>query len=296
MVDLEIKEKNPNIIMLTPYNGANEKATFRCLVDGYEWVTTPHSLLRHNGLGCPRCSKKERYTHEQISEKIHDVQPNIRMLEKYHGINTSVLMECVKCGYQWKTAPSSIIHSKSGCPKCVGVARKTNEKFVEELYEKDPTIIPLTKYKQNKEKIECKCSVCGIIWEASPNALLRKNATGCPRCRSSKGERKIANHLDVLGIDFIQQKSFPDLKATHSLLFDFYLPTQNMCIEYDGQQHFYPVKFAGLKDKKAEERFAVTQKRDAIKTQYCKDKGIELIRIPYTDFDNVENILDKHLL
>ena len=35
------------------------------------------------------------------------------------------------------------------------------------------------------------------------------------------------------------------------------------------------------------------QKRDNIKTEYCKDNNITLIRIPYWDFNNIENILKE---
>lgn len=34
---------------------------------------------------------------------------------------------------------------------------------------------------------------------------------------------------------------------------------------------------------------------DTIKTQYCKNNNIRLIRIPYWDFDNIENILSQLL-
>lgn len=36
--------------------------------------------------------------------------------------------------------------------------------------------------------------------------------------------------------------------------------------------------------------------RDTIKTIYCKENEIKLIRIPYWDFDNIEEILCKELL
>ena len=37
------------------------------------------------------------------------------------------------------------------------------------------------------------------------------------------------------------------------------------------------------------------QKRDEIKTKYCIDKNIPLIRIPYWEYDNIENILAREL-
>ena len=34
-----------------------------------------------------------------------------------------------------------------------------------------------------------------------------------------------------------------------------------------------------------------TQIRDRIKNKYCKDNNIKLIRIPYFEFDNIDEIL-----
>ena len=63
-------------------------------------------------------------------------------------------------------------------------------------------------------------------------------------------------------------------------------------IEYDGIQHF--IQGNGKFDNA--EKFALTQKHDAIKTQWCKDNNIPLIRIPYTKYETLcieDLILDK---
>ena len=44
-----------------------------------------------------------------------------------------------------------------------------------------------------------------------------------------------------------------------------------------------------------EKQLQKTIKNDEIKNKYCKDNNITLIRIPYWDFDNIENILKEHL-
>ncbi len=60
------------------------------------------------------------------------------------------------------------------------------------------------------------------------------------------------------------------------LRFDFYLPDFNICVEFDGAQHFQPVDhFGGV------EAFEEAQKRDTIKENYCLGKGIKLIRVDY---------------
>ena len=64
--------------------------------------------------------------------------------------------------------------------------------------------------------------------------------------------------------------------------FDFYLPDYNVCIEYNGLQHY--TKRFGMSD----EDFKDRQKKDLIKEQYCEDNNITLINIPYWDYKNIE--------
>lgn len=65
----------------------------------------------------------------------------------------------------------------------------------------------------------------------------------------------------------------------------------NTCIEYDGGQHFFPVKKWGgvdyLKD---------VQERDTIKNNYAQQQGIKLIRISYKDMSKINANYIAHLL
>jgi len=76
------------------------------------------------------------------------------------------------------------------------------------------------------------------------------------------------------------------------LRFDFYIPDKNICIEYDGIQHYKPTYIFGSAEKKKK-----TQKRDQIKNLFCEIIGIKLIRIPYYIKDEeMYKILDNELL
>ena len=89
-------------------------------------------------------------------------------------------------------------------------------------------------------------------------------------------------------IIFVYQKTFSNCKFKRNLVFDFYLPEQNICIEYDGAQHFKINKhFGGI------ESLKLQQKKDEIKNEYCKNNNINLIRIKYNE--NVENELNKKI-
>lgn len=135
----------------------------------------------------------------------------------------------------------------------------------------------------------CKCE-CGRELDMSTQDLFRKYSCGC--IQGSNGEQKIHHYLFNKNITFEREKTFDNclnLNTNMNLRFDFYLPDYNCCIEYDGEQHF---KESSMCNDSLEDR----QMRDQIKTQYCKNNDIKLIRIPYTQYDNIETILDKELL
>ena len=106
---------------------------------------------------------------------------------------------------------------------------------------------------------------------------------GCKRFKSV-GEETIETFLNESNIVYLPQHRFDGCKYKRELPFDFFLPDYNVCIEYQGIQHYEPVEWFYDTENTFEER----QKRDQIKREYCKDNGILLIEIPY--FYNNEKI------
>lgn len=144
-------------------------------------------------------------------------------------------------------------------------------------------------YKDTKAKVwYCKCD-CGSHINVKASYLLNGNTTSCG-CNNSKGEMKIKLLLEANGIEYKSEKTFRNLKFNDTgrlARFDLYLPTNKYIIEYDGIQHYQALGWHEEEDLKR------TQEHDVIKTQYCKDNNIPLIRIPYTHYDNlcVEDLL-----
>ena len=106
----------------------------------------------------------------------------------------------------------------------------------------------------------------------------------CRQCKDEKqsiGEKVIQSVLEELNINFETEKQFQDCFYKRVLRFDFYLPDYNCCIEYDGIQHFKPTNFS-------HDNFEERKQRDKVKDLYCKNKGIKLIRIAYTDLDLID--------
>ena len=131
---------------------------------------------------------------------------------------------------------------------------------------------------------KCFCHKCNTECYLSQESL-HKGTQSCG-CISSKGEETIAAILQQLDINAIAQYSPKDLFSPQSnrrLRFDFYIPQYNIIIEYDGIQHF---KVGGWATK---EKLEQIQQYDEVKNQYCRKRGIKLIRIPYTDYDKLNN-------
>ncbi|TCJ01075.1 DUF2726 domain-containing protein [Cytobacillus praedii] len=108
----------------------------------------------------------------------------------------------------------------------------------------------------------------------------------------SIGEKSIEKWLINNNIKFTPQYKFPDCKYINALPFDFAVfdnENKLLClIEYDGEQHFESIEYFG-----GEEKLEITKIRDEIKNRYCEDNNLVLIRIPFWEKDNINNILDN---
>lgn len=61
---------------------------------------------------------------------------------------------------------------------------RSHERFVAEMKEKSPTIIIESQYTRGYTKVACRCAVCGYVWKAIPDSLLK--GYGCPDCGRKK--------------------------------------------------------------------------------------------------------------
>jgi hypothetical protein len=175
------------------------------------------------------------------------------------------------------------IHLKGeGCKKCYltkrGVGgRLNNNDFIlkAKLIHGDTYNYSNTLYIKNNEYLTINCLIHGEFKQLAQSHL---NGSGCPICKESKGEREIRKYLTVNQIKYIRQHKFIDCRDIRPLPFDFYLPDNNICIEYHGIQHYEPVKYFG-----GDERFIIQQKRDNIKKEYCQNNNIRLIIIKFNE-------------
>lgn len=138
----------------------------------------------------------------------------------------------------------------------------------------------------HKHNLIIQCS-CGNIFTTCFSSYIRAGVNTCYSCscKESSGEKLIREFLENNNICYEKEKSFEDCRDKKPLPFDFYIPDYNLIIEFDGQHHFEDIR-----DKS---NYETTIKHDKIKNEYCSLHNINLLRIPYWDGHNIENILKE---
>lgn len=280
----EVYNINPNIEVVDAYITNKTRIKHRCKIHNYEWYAKPSNIL--HGKGCPICGGSLKKTHEQYVSQITCLCPNIEVIGTYINAKTKIMHKCKIDGYKFIVTPNHILRG-SGCPMCAGVIQKTTNQYKDEVFRINQNIEVIGEYVNAKTSIRHRCKIDDYEFDAKPNNIL--SGKGCPVCNQSHGEREIQHYLIIHFIRFLPQHTFDDCKNVFKLPFDFYLPDYNICIEYDGLQHFEPVDFFG-----GEEGFRKRQLNDEIKTKYCQENNIKLLRIRYDQ--DVTNILDMYLL
>ena len=282
-------------------NGCNIPMPFICSIHGEQKLSI--NQLRQ-GCICPKCGKenKRKFNMIKTNELINIISSknNNRILnpEDYINANTNNLkIECGSCKNIFITSLSSLRISGGHCKECGKIEQSKSARFKINEVIKQTTInntcylLNPENYKRaDKRNLLFKCLTCDNTFKRSLSHY-KNGDNRCSICtrKMSKGEYKIKEVLDSLNIDYIQEKRFKDCKDIKTLPFDFYLPYYNICIEFDGWQHYNMTKHD------TSEKFEIRKKHDIIKDEYCKNNNMYLIRIPYWEYKNIDNILHTEI-
>lgn len=275
------------------YKNAYTKIKIWCPIHKF-FYQTPQS---HMFSGCKKCSFES--VGKRASKKTKDV---IQEFISIHGnlydysetIYTTARRKIkYKCEKHGVIEQKPVHHKRYGCPKCgYDRLKLTTEEFVKRAKDAHGNTYSYlsTIYIDSTKKVIITCDQHGDFKQLP---FMHLRGSGCKKCKDTVGEKCITSLLNQYNIKFEGQAKFPSAKFKNSgypMIFDFYLPDYNLLIEYDGEQHFRAIDFFGGK-----KGFKQTQKRDAEKNEYCLTNNIKLLRIPYTEFDNIEEILRKEL-
>lgn len=251
---------------------------------------TPHNHLK--GRGCKYCANNVKLTTCQFIErakKIHKNKFDYSVCE-YINSKTPVKIICKNHG-EFFVFPSNHLKG-TDCMQCSDNDRSINQRLPKQVFvdrsnkiHNNFYIYDNVVYINEKLKVEITCPNHGQF-EQKPDHHMR--GVGCPKCKISKGEKKIIEILNNKKISFEFQKIFDDCinpNTNSKLRFDFYLPNYNLCIEFDGQQHYKEVAYFGGKP-----GYLKIKEKDKLKDDYCKLNNIKLARVKYNENINAKII------
>lgn len=263
-----------------------------CPIHGEFWQR-PAEHLR--GKGCTKCGQilcgekqkqKARETFIERCKKIHDDKYTYEKVN-YVDSHTKIIVTCRKHG-DFETTPNRMLNG-SGCPKCRiekshNVLSKGTSRFIEEArrVHGDLYDYSLCDYYNIHTKVTIICREHGAVEVGAGEHL---HGSGCPLCSEPLGEKRVRMYLEKQRVLFVRQYSIRYKDNNYRV--DFYIPSKNLIIEYNGVQHYKPVKwFGGAK------KFHKQRQRDKEVRDYCKANKIKLLEISYLQYPIIEQMLD----
>ena len=277
-------KRNGKCLSVT-YVTCDTKYKWQCEV-GHIWKTSL-SMVK-SGTWCKYCCSNAKWTIERCQSLALSV--NFKCLSK-EIINTYTKMrwECDK-GHIFMVTPSTFKKSKI-CRIC----QYPNLDKAKQLALKKSGQCISEKFIKNKAKLIWKCK-SDHIFKMSYNSV--SNGRWCPLCskKESKAQKLIYKILTEKYPNYnikYNYKGFDWLKGQE---LDIYIPELKLAIEYDGRQHFMPVRFGGISIERAKKNFTNQQNRDLIKNAKVLKNNQDIkhfIRFNYKERLTENYVLDK---
>lgn len=293
IIEEKIKSKFPNWnFNIINYDNKTKELKIKCLDCGEEKLYKKYYNLLYKQNSCICNSTSSQYKSIQ----------NKKELDKYFKENNDftfikwitldldkkrpgVLIKCNKCGQTFSKKIRDFINKKT-CPYCVKQGMPNTTSVSKRLEDLGYSL--LSQYKNQDERVLIKHNECGFIWKVKPsNFSSFLNYNSCPQCnrRISKGEKIIRDYLIEYNIDFDREVSF-NWQSNKLFRYDFYLPSYNLIIEFNGRQHY---EETNIFTNSLEENIL----HDKIKIEEALKNNFYFLVIPFTQINNIKNILDK---
>lgn len=275
----------------TVYTFSCEKIEILCPVHG---GFTQQAASHKRGVGCPSCAGNAKLTTigflERANKKHNSKYSYLNISEVSHG--TRIQIQCNEHGNFSQTVNDHL--AGKGCPQCAATLigmknRKPLSYFIEKSNELHDGKYNYDKvqYKLLSDVVTITCPEHGDFEQRASYHITGR--TACPKCvKHSKSVLDIEKILSSENIEYIREYKFEGCKYKNKLPFDFFLPKYNVCIEYDGEQHYIVKDHWG-----GESGLVLIRLRDSIKTDFCNKNGITLHRINYTENhkEKIKNII-----
>lgn len=237
------------------YNNNKEILIWKC-ANGHSW-SAPFNRIQQ-GYWCPTCGGKTKHTIEQCRILAED--RGGKCLSVVYSNTDAKLEWMCQYGHIWHAG----FHNISGgswCPYCSHSIKHTIEDCQKFAQNKGGGCLDY-EYVNTHNKMSWKCSN-GHTWFANFNNILSGN--WCPECKTGKTQLLLKNICEDIFPNIkikCDQRPFDWLRYKDRLEIDIWIPALKLAIEYDGEQHFMPVRYGGISNKVAQKNFREQKKRD----------------------------------
>lgn len=291
----------------TEYKTVKERLIFVCTQCGEDFERSFDNLRNRKITVCRPCGmirggRKQALSYSYVKNFVENESQSECLLlsSTYENIDSRMSFKC-RCGEEFSTTFYSFKNKdKRRCDPCgfrvLAESNLTPIEAVEDLVNSAGyTLIKRNHdFGTGEHSLLVKCENDHPAYEVSYHKF--RFGRRCPHCSSSSGETQIREFLDRAEVKYIPEYSFKDLIGTGGarLRFDFAVFKENdlhLLVEFDGRQHYEPVEIMG-----GEKKLEQTRIHDELKNSYCKDKNIKLVRIPYWNFNKIDDILEDILL
>lgn len=292
----------------------------RCNKHGGVFERLPSNLLK--GWGCPSCNKEQGKTWANTVVCSYDPQrrndrwTTERFIAESKARFGDDVFDYSQCVYVNNDTPVTLVNKQSGkvfsvlpyehlrhdedydgertfyqgttdAEKIHYIVKRIRENVSHNVY------VPMQRITDSRKTIKCICPVHGVFYT---NMARIYNGVCCPECQKptgeSLGERNVRKYLTDKGIVFLQEYRIEDKEYFENFArVDFYLPDDNIFIEFQGEQHYGIGNETVSHGRKT---FKEQKKRDDSLRKYAFDKHIELIEVPFFFRNHVKDYLDKY--
>lgn len=256
---------------------------------GHKWKAS-YSNVAH-GKWCPYCYGKYKTIHDM--RNFARLKGGDCLSDEYNGNKKKLLWKC-EYGHKWKANYANISQGK-WCPTCRGGIKK------DMLYARDLAAIHKGEcisdcYTNSKSKMLWRCEK-GHEWAAKCDNI--QTGHWCPHCKCKTQEKLTQICEDIFGLR--AQRNYKPTwllnpKTNQKQEIDIFFKEIKVGIEYNGEQHYFPVRFNGMSLKKAVAQLAYIQKLDRMKRRKVKknkDKIENFIIFSYKDKLTKEYVIIK---
>ena len=285
----EFIEKEDYILLSKEYINNSTKLKMLC-PNGHECEISYGNFKQ--GKRCRQCYfESKKWTIDYIEEYL--LKYGYKLIKEVKQVSKGTrrfLIEC-PCGHQYEVNFSKFKLGRR-CPTCQDTT--FSFEYVKNYIEERGYELLEDNYINCTTEMKLRHKQCGnILYTCFHSFKDGKEEEGkrCSHCKEKvyKGEKAIQDYLNENKIDFVTQKRFEGCKDIQMLPFDIYIPKYNLIIEYDGEQHF------DIKHSFDKESFWIGVYHDAIKNSYCEDNNINLLRISFWEFENINEIIEKEI-